>query len=226
MATRNIQMNYYNGGSYDQLYPQVNLTNITGILPVANGGTGENNLNSLRTSLGLSNIGEYNWTQICNQTTSAVWNGNNYNIPVNRVLSNYNAFIVKISNITVSGIADPGYSGFISLGINSSTNNFRINTMGYDFSFSFNNKNTGSYDLNGQVFIFHAFNIFKTTTTMEDQNQIYSKVIIGPEITISFTNSNNFNSIVGYIGFSFDDNHMLNWSFSANLAIYAGTANF
>lgn len=50
MATRNIQMNYYNGSSYDQLYPQVNLSNTTGTLPlsdtsgtlaISRGGTGQ-----------------------------------------------------------------------------------------------------------------------------------------------------------------------------------------
>ena len=62
MATRNIQMNYYNGGSYDQLYPQVKLTNIIGVLPVANGGTGTTSLSSLQSSMGISNVGLYNWT--------------------------------------------------------------------------------------------------------------------------------------------------------------------
>ena len=58
MATRNIQMNYYNGSSYDQLYPQVNLTNITGVLPVANGGTGETSLAGLINQLTGQGIGK------------------------------------------------------------------------------------------------------------------------------------------------------------------------
>lgn len=50
MATRNIQMNYYNGSSYDQLYPQANLSNVTGslslnstsgTLAISRGGTGQ-----------------------------------------------------------------------------------------------------------------------------------------------------------------------------------------
>ena len=52
MADYNIQMSYFNGTSYDNLYPKVSLDNvdgnlsiskIAGILPVANGGTGESN---------------------------------------------------------------------------------------------------------------------------------------------------------------------------------------
>ena len=35
----NIQMQYYNGSSYEVCYPQVNLANVTGVLPVENGGT-------------------------------------------------------------------------------------------------------------------------------------------------------------------------------------------
>ena len=39
---KNIQMQYFNGSSYEVCYPQVLMTNVTGILPIANGGTGNN----------------------------------------------------------------------------------------------------------------------------------------------------------------------------------------
>lgn len=37
---KNIEMQYYNGSAYEVCYPKVLMTNITGILPIANGGTG------------------------------------------------------------------------------------------------------------------------------------------------------------------------------------------
>ena len=49
---KNIQMEYYNGSSYEEIYPKVLLTNATGILPVANGGTGLNNSPSILVNLG------------------------------------------------------------------------------------------------------------------------------------------------------------------------------
>ena len=51
MATRNIQMNYYNGSSYDQLYPQTQASNLSGILPASKGGTGQSSLASAMYSL-------------------------------------------------------------------------------------------------------------------------------------------------------------------------------
>ena len=54
MANYNIQMEYFNGDSYDQLYPQVDLSNTTGSLPISNtsgtleisrGGTGSTTAN-------------------------------------------------------------------------------------------------------------------------------------------------------------------------------------
>lgn len=231
MATKNIQINVKTSSGYDQLYPQVNLINITGVLPVSNGGTGVNNLNSLKTSLGLSNIGEYTWTQICNQTTSVVFpNRNNYNIPINSVLSNYNAFIIKISNLNVSATGQSGYAGTLGIGtIYSSTSNFSANFSGQTniFTFQFNSDINGVYDLSNQVFILTAFNTYKTSGLHDEYiNQIYSKEITGPGIKINMGTSDNFNQIVGYIGFNLSLSHLSTWSVSANLIIYGGMAKF
>ena len=49
---KNIQMEYYNGSSYEEIYPKVLLTNVTGTLPIANGGTG-----ATTASKALSNLG-------------------------------------------------------------------------------------------------------------------------------------------------------------------------
>ena len=49
----NIQMQYFNGSSYTVCYPQCNLANVTGTLPVTNGGTGVTSLSNISlTSLG------------------------------------------------------------------------------------------------------------------------------------------------------------------------------
>lgn len=67
MAQYNIEMNSYNGSSYDQLYPTVNLANVTGKLTLSNttetlsisrGGTGATNANSAMYNLinGLSSL--------------------------------------------------------------------------------------------------------------------------------------------------------------------------
>lgn len=37
---KNIEMQYYNGSAYEVVYPKVILSNVTGTLPIANGGTG------------------------------------------------------------------------------------------------------------------------------------------------------------------------------------------
>ena len=41
---KNIEMQYYNGSSYEICYPKANMTNVTGILSVDNGGTGTTRL--------------------------------------------------------------------------------------------------------------------------------------------------------------------------------------
>ena len=48
-----VEMTYLNSsGAYETIYPKVDLSNITGTLPVANGGTGTTSLNSLMTNMG------------------------------------------------------------------------------------------------------------------------------------------------------------------------------
>lgn len=59
MATYNIEMNRYNGSTYDTLYPKANMANITGILPIANGGTGSSTIEGLVSDNNLSKI-EFN----------------------------------------------------------------------------------------------------------------------------------------------------------------------
>ena len=52
-----VEMTYLNSsGTYETIYPKVDLSNITGTLPVANGGTGTTSLNSLMTNMGAARI--------------------------------------------------------------------------------------------------------------------------------------------------------------------------
>lgn len=56
---KNIEMQYYTGTGYEICYPLVNLSNITGTLAIANGGTGATDASTARTNLGITpaNIG-------------------------------------------------------------------------------------------------------------------------------------------------------------------------
>ncbi len=49
---KNIEMQYYNGSSYEVVYPKTNLANVTGTLPIANGGTGATTASAALTNLG------------------------------------------------------------------------------------------------------------------------------------------------------------------------------
>ena len=50
---KNIEMQYLNtSGNYEVIYPKVLMTNVTGILPIANGGTGLSSSPLLLTNLG------------------------------------------------------------------------------------------------------------------------------------------------------------------------------
>ena len=52
-----VEMTYLNSsGTYETIYPKVDLSNITGTLPVANGGTGTTSLDSLMTNMGAARI--------------------------------------------------------------------------------------------------------------------------------------------------------------------------
>ena len=51
---KNIQMEYYNGSSYEEIYPKVLLTNVTGTLPIANGGTGATTASNALSNLGAA----------------------------------------------------------------------------------------------------------------------------------------------------------------------------
>ena len=52
-----VEMTYLNSsGVYETIYPKIDLSNTTGILPVASGGTGVTSLNSLMTNLGATRI--------------------------------------------------------------------------------------------------------------------------------------------------------------------------
>lgn len=54
---KKVEMTYLNSsGTYETIYPKVDLSNITGTLPVANGGTGTTSLNSLMTNMGAARI--------------------------------------------------------------------------------------------------------------------------------------------------------------------------
>ena len=68
---KNIEMQYYNGTSYEVCYPKANLTNnVTGILPLANGGTG---VQGLGTSAGANAIIKMN------ENGTAMWYRNTAN---------------------------------------------------------------------------------------------------------------------------------------------------
>ena len=48
-----VEMTHLNSsGTYETIYPKVGLSNITGTLPVANGGAGTTSLDSLMTNMG------------------------------------------------------------------------------------------------------------------------------------------------------------------------------
>lgn len=51
MANYNIRMSYFNGSSYDTLYPQTLASNLSGVLPASKGGTGQSSLSSAMYSL-------------------------------------------------------------------------------------------------------------------------------------------------------------------------------
>ena len=51
---KNIEMQYFNGSSYEVCYPTVLLTNVTGTLPISNGGTGATSASAARIALGCS----------------------------------------------------------------------------------------------------------------------------------------------------------------------------
>lgn len=56
MANYNIRMSYFNGSSYDTLYPQTLASNLSGVLPANKGGTGQSSLSSAMYSLINSGI--------------------------------------------------------------------------------------------------------------------------------------------------------------------------
>lgn len=52
MATKNITMQQKTAGGYDTLYPTANMTNVTGTLAIANGGTGATTAQAALAALG------------------------------------------------------------------------------------------------------------------------------------------------------------------------------
>ena len=70
---KNIEMQYYNGSSYEVVYPKTNLANVTGTLPIANGGTGATTASAALTALGAfpNNASDYSGSY--NDMTDGVW---------------------------------------------------------------------------------------------------------------------------------------------------------
>lgn len=50
---KNIEMQYYNGSSYEICYPKTIMTNVTGTLSIANGGTGGTSAAAARQNLSV-----------------------------------------------------------------------------------------------------------------------------------------------------------------------------
>ena len=59
MATYNIQMEYFNGSSYDNLFPWTSVNNLEGVLPIEHGGTGASSeSNALGNLINNSSVAE------------------------------------------------------------------------------------------------------------------------------------------------------------------------
>ena len=90
MATRNIQMNYFNGSTYDILHPEVDLTNITGQLDITNT-TG--NLSAERVSYS-------------NSTTSSIISSNQVQGAIDDLFTS----VSNGKNLIASAVTDKGVS--------------------------------------------------------------------------------------------------------------------
>lgn len=115
----NVEMSYLNAsGNYETIYPKVDLTNITGTLPVANGGTGTTSLNSLMTNMGAARI------QTGSYTGTGTYGASN---PCSLTFNFVPVFISIYSFIDDSG--DLGVVGNSSYGKSSQTNQLMSYSM-------------------------------------------------------------------------------------------------
>ena len=120
MATRNIQMQYYNGSSYDILYPETSYSNLTGTMstsnlptiPVEKGGTGATNYGNAIYNL-ISNASSYS-TISDNDWFAMTHSGVGRKITWANIKKN-------ISGLKVTTILDTAlnleYESYVSLGI-------------------------------------------------------------------------------------------------------------
>ena len=225
MVTRNIEMNIKTPSGYDLLYPKVLLNNVTGVLPVANGGTGTTSLSSLQSSMGISNVGLYNWSQI--------YSGNinqNTQIPFNQNLNTLQAFAFVFKNVTLTLLTGTTSSANFRVDIvmNSSSNNFSGIEM-------YENGNylqfiTGNFDNDvvPQTINMNSFNLFFYKTARHESDDY------GKNSYIYFYSGGfriqgdlNVSNIIGNINFYLDTSKSdVTGNFSANLTVYIGTPKF
>lgn len=102
-TTRNIQMQYYNGTDYDTLYPQVNLSNVSG------------NLNA--TNVSYSNL-----------STSSIITGNNVQLAIDQLFQSVSNGKTQIA----SAITDKGVSTSSSASFSTMASNIRKISTGYN----------------------------------------------------------------------------------------------
>lgn len=226
MANRNIEMNIKTSSGYDLLYPKVLLNNVTGVLPVANGGTGTTSLSNLQSSMGISNVGLYDWSQI--------YSGNinqNTQIPFNQNLNTLQAFAFMFKNVTLTLLTGTtSYANFsVDIVMNSSSNNFSgIQESGN------NSRNfiEGGFanDAIPYTVNMNSFNLFFYKTACSPNYDIY-----GRENNYIYFYSGGFriqgdlkvSNIIGNINFSLEKSRSdVTGSFSANLTVYIGNPKF
>lgn len=131
MANYNIQMEYYNGNSYDILYPQVNLTNITGNLPLhnttgvlatTNGGTGSTTVNGAVRNL-IAGLAELTSVNIAGEDCLPIQDvsaNDGKKVRLNTLLAfiNDNSSGLKISTIVNSTSMNLSYDSHVAINVN------------------------------------------------------------------------------------------------------------
>lgn len=100
---KNIEMNIKTSSGYDVLYPTISLANTTGILSVAQGGTGVSDLSSLKNNMGISDIGMYSWEQATSFNAVGAYGSEQVSYQLNHTydMQTYQAIYLKLNEVRV-----------------------------------------------------------------------------------------------------------------------------